>query len=167
MNNYQQQRHQYLDAMGITIWQAREKPTPTTANKDKQHNDNNQQTTTEPPALPNAVTPTTTSTVATTNWLIWLNNETTQPDQTGLLKDLQALCQHALATGSQPTAITYQQPQQLTKETAVLAIGLSPEQLDWLTAHHQRFISIAAIDTWHNQPALKQQLWQTLTEQLW
>ncbi len=168
----EEQRRQYLHAMGISIWHARDLSNTDALQADTPVNSEQQiertghdktarktrqisLTTDSPPAInkqPN-------------QWLIWVDQRSSEqhPD---IIGDLQALCRHILPNSPSPV-ITYQQPDDPQDQTAILGIGLSDENQSWLSRQPNHMISIPDLAEWHNQPAAKQQIWRKLQETPW
>lgn len=184
-----QRRHQYLHAMGISVWQARASSSTDTLEEtsrvnseqsaDTPHAASPEKSPAKPPVTSPEASPNTqhekppkaqpNQTPAArqqpNQWLIWVDQQSAE-QHTAIVGDLQALCHHAMPDG-QPPAIIHQQPDDLPDNIALLGIGLSDENQRWLARQPNHLISIPAIADWHNQPATKQQVWRKLLEGLW
>lgn len=171
----EEQRRQYLHAMGISIWRARDIPVTDALQPDTSINGEQQIEQTghdETARKTRQISPTTESPDSSpaTNkqpkqWLIWVDQRSSQ-QHPGIISDLQALCQHILPNSPSPMVI-HQQPDGPQDQTAILGIGLSDENQSWLSRQPNHMINIPDLAEWHNQPAVKQQVWRKLQEAPW
>ncbi len=148
-------RYQYLQAMGITAWQQRQ-----TGRTDTEHHQpeplHDQHHTQQPDTVIDRPS----------TWLVWLENEDAQQQWPAIVKDLQAICASAKPDSTSITVIS-RQPDELPPATGVLAIGLSDASLNWLKVTGNQVAELPDLARWHDDPSLKQQLWQMLQERMW
>lgn len=151
---------QYLDAMGITVWQARGRPVVADLEEPETREDSATIIPTPQPATQQSEQ----TEPAPRQWLIW---PATPPgaDHSVLLEDLQALCAHASAAGKPPGTLDAR-PEQLPPGAAVLGIGLNPDDRGWLEQQKCLSVNLPPLAEWP-QPDTKLQVWQTLRDVLW
>ncbi len=171
----EERRHQYLHAMGISIWQARDLPTTNTSQPGASISSEQQPT--QPThnqaiheakssdVLAESPDPLPATNKQPNQWLIWIAEHSSE-QHSGIIADLQAVCQYILPNSPLP-AITHQQPDNLQEQTAILGIGLSDENQSWLSRQPNPVINIPGLAEWRHQPVAKQQVWRKLQEVLW